>query len=312
MTVLLGLDAIPPGLHRPVITMGSFDGIHRGHQKLLERVVELAAENDGTPVLLTFEPHPQQVVAPGTAPPLLTGRAEKLPLIEEAGIALTIILTFNRELSELAAEVFVRQVLVDRLGVAHLVLGHDHAFGRERRGREELLQRLAPELGFGIEVVDAVLDDGVAITSTVIRNLLAAGEVERAAHMLGRPYSLGGLVVRGEGRGRELGFPTANLALEVNRKCMPGDGIYAVRVRVRGSTRSGACSIGRRPTFGSGDRTIEVYLIDFEDDIYGDRIEVTFQARLRDELAFENPQELVEQMRRDVENVQRLMSQEEY
>jgi riboflavin kinase/FMN adenylyltransferase len=206
----------------------------------------------------------------------------------------------------------VRQILIDGLGTDFLVLGHDHAFGRGRRGREPLLRQLAPELGFDLEVVGAVMEGGEAITSTVIRHLLAAGNVRRAADMLGRPYGMKGLVVRGEGRGRELGCPTANLTPVVNRKCVPGDGIYAVGVRVRGRNWTGACSIGRRPTFGSGDRTIEVHLIDFEDDIYGDSVGVTFHERVRDEIAFDSPEDLIEQMNRDIEDVKRIMSQEEH
>jgi len=312
MNVMLGLP--PGGLHlpAPVVTIGSFDGIHRGHQELIARVIGIARERSGTPVLVTFEPHPQQVIAPGTAPSLLSGREEKLSLLEKAGIEVAVILNFNRELSELEAEDFVRRILIDGLGTDFLVLGHDHAFGRGRRGREPLLRQLAPELGFELEVVGAVMDGDEAITSTVIRRLLAGGDVRRAADMLGRLYSLKGLVVRGEGRGRELGYPTANLAPVVNRKCVPGDGIYAVGVRVRGKSWTGACSIGRRPTFGSGDRTIEVHLIDFEDDIYGDSVEVTFCERVRDELAFDTPQELVEQMARDIEDVQRIIQQEEH
>ncbi len=312
MKVLFGLENPPPATPFPVITIGAFDGIHRGHQRLLTRVREIAAERGGAGVLLTFEPHPQRVIAPGTAPPLLTTREEKLPLLQEYELDAVVILPFNREVSELGAEDFVRSILVGRLGVKFLVLGHDHAFGQGRRGREGLLRELAPELGFELEVVDAVRDNGKAITSTLIRRLLEVGDVGQAAAMLGRPYQLSGLVVRGDGRGRRLGFPTANLAVSTEEKCIPGNGIYAVGVGVRGGTVTGACSIGRRPTFGSGARTIEVHLIDFEDDIYGDRLEVSFHTRLRDEVAFSDPKALIGQMERDVEDVQRIMSQEEH
>ena len=310
MRVLFGLDTSPQSSEYPVITLGAFDGIHLGHQRLLNRVNSIAREREGRGILLTFEPHPQQVIAPGTAPPLLTTRDEKLALLEAAGLDTLVILPFNREFSQMEAEDFVREVLVGALGVRFLVLGHDHAFGRGRRGRPELLREMAPDLGFDLEVVEAVTNNGQPITSTVSRRLLAEGYVERAGHLLGRPYSMMGLVVKGDQRGKKLGYPTANLAIPAREKCIPGNGVYVVRSTVRDLTCRGACSIGTRPTFNADEQTVEVHLFDFNSDIYGESIEVMFHANLRDEQTFEGPEALVKQIEKDVIEAERILAQE--
>ena len=312
MEVHLGLDGLPNGMANPVVTIGAFDGIHLGHQQLLERVRSRAAELDGSSVLVTFEPHPQRVIAPGTAPPLLTSREEKLPLLEAAGLDAVVILPFNRELSEMEAEDFVTVILKDAIGVRFLVLGHDHAFGKGRRGRPDLLRQMAPKHGFDLEVVEAVRDDGDPITSTLIRRHLQEGSVRKAADLLGRPYNVKGLVEKGDQRGREIGWPTANIRLPLPEKCLPGDGIYAVRTVLRNEIRAGACSVGVRPTFGNGRRTVEVYILDFEDDIYGESVEVRFHRRIRDERAFDGVESLVKQIERDVADTRRILAQEEH
>jgi len=312
MEVYLGLDGLPNGMVKPVVTIGAFDGIHRGHQQLLGRVRARATEIGGSGVLLTFEPHPQQVIAPGTAPPLLTSREEKIPLLENAGLDALVILPFNRELSEMEAEEFVTTILKGAIGVRFLVLGHDHAFGKGRRGRPELLRQMAPEHGFDLEVVEAVRDNGDPITSTLIRDLLKAGAVEKAGILLGRPYDMKGLVEKGQQRGREIGWPTANIALPLPEKCLPGDGIYAVHTVVRDRVYAGACSIGIRPTFGPGERAIEVHILDFDEDIYGESVEVRFHRRIRDERAFDGVEALVKQIERDVAETRSILEQEEH
>jgi len=308
--VYVGLDPGPPALPHPVVTIGSFDGIHRGHKALIRRVEDLAEEVGGTSVLLTFEPHPQRVIAPGSAPPLLTLREEKLPLLEREGLETTVILPFNRALSEVEAEDFVREILVDRLGVKHLVLGYDHAFGRGRRGRPELLREMAPDLAFELDVVDAVTEEGEPITSSLIRRELEGGDVERAARLLGRPYSMVGYVVKGDRRGVQLGFPTANLSPPSKEKCIPGNGVYAVRARVRGEILSGVCNIGTRPTFETDGRTVEVHLFDFEEDIYGESLELLFHRRLREEIKFEHTEALHTQIELDIAEAKRILAEE--
>ncbi|MFC1500776.1 bifunctional riboflavin kinase/FMN adenylyltransferase, partial [Candidatus Zixiibacteriota bacterium] len=223
-----------------------------------------------------------------------------------------VILPFNRELSEMAAEDFVTGILCDAIGVKFLVLGHDHAFGKGRRGRPELLRLMAPEHGFDLEVVEAVRENGDPITSTLIRNHLHAGAVEQVRYLLGRPYGMRGLVEKGDQRGREIGWPTANIALPFPEKCVPGDGIYAVSTVVRDQVLTGACSVGVRPTFGFGIRTIEVHILDFDDDIYGESVEVRFHRKIRDEVAFDGVDELIEQIERDVVEARTILAQEEH
>jgi riboflavin kinase/FMN adenylyltransferase len=285
-----GLDGYPEGPVRPVVTIGSFDGIHRGHQALLERVCVRARQRDGTSVLLTFEPHPQHVIAPESAPRLLTLREEKLTLLEKSGLDRVVVLPFDRTLSEMEAEDFVHRILIGRMGVEMLVLGHDHAFGRGRRGRPEMLRQLAPVAGFDLEVMEAVVD--------------------RAAALLGRPYSMSGVVARGEGRGRRLGFPTANLALPSEEKCTPGNGVYAVRAGVSGRTFDGVCNVGVRPTFAGTAPSYEIHLFGIEGDLYGASLEMWFYRKLRDEQSFDGPEELSSQIAMDVTEARRILAQE--
>jgi len=305
-----GLDRYPEGPVRPVVTIGSFDGIHRGHQVLLERVCARARQRDGTSVLLTFEPHPQRVIAPESAPRLLTLQEEKLPFLERSGLDRVVVLPFDRALSEMEAEDFVHRILIGRMGVELLVLGHDHAFGRGRRGRPEMLRQLAPVAGFELEVVEAVVDREGPITSSLIRKLLAEGAVDRAAALLGRPYSMSGVVARGEGRGRRLGFPTANLALPSEEKCTPGNGVYAVRAGVSGRTFDGVCNVGVRPTFAGTAPSYEIHLFGIEGDLYGESLEMWFYRKLRDEQSFDGPEELSSQIAMDVTEARRILAQE--
>jgi len=308
--ILNGFDTPLPASEFSVVTLGAFDGIHRGHQELLSRIKTIAAERGGTGILLTFEPHPQRVIAPGTALPLLSIREEKLALLEEMGLDTLVILPFNRQLSQMEAEDFVSVVLVEALDVRFLVLGYDHTFGKGRRGRPELLRTMAPDLGFEVEVVDAVTDNGDAITSSLIRTVILDGDVQRATRLLGRPYSVKGLVIRSDQRGRELGFPTANISMPNPEKCIPGKSVYAVQSIVGGSVYRGACNIGTRPTFNDDQLMIEVHLLEFDKDIYGESIEIRFFARIREERKFEGPGALKKQIESDIIDAERILAQE--
>jgi riboflavin kinase/FMN adenylyltransferase len=301
-----GLPRLPQGT---AITVGTFDGVHRGHQAVLEEL-RRRAEAAGRPsVVVTFDPHPLRIVRPEVAPRLLTTLVEKKELLAQFGLDYAAIFPFTRALARLSARQFVEEILIARLQLAHLIVGYDHGLGRGRSGDIETLRRLGAELGFAVDVVDAVELDGVAISSTRIRRALEQGDVATAAAALGRPYSLRGLVVRGEGRGRELGFPTANIEVGDAEKLLPLEGIYAVRAALGDERLDGVLHLGPRPTFRDSPPTIELHLFDFDRELYGEEVRVEFIARLREIRAFGSVAELVEAMRADCEAARRVLAE---
>jgi riboflavin kinase/FMN adenylyltransferase len=308
---------LPAGLPRDgrktVVTIGTFDGVHRGHWEVLSEIRRRAEAVDGRSVLVTFHPHPLRIVRPEWAPPMLTTPVEKKEILAESGLDYAVFLAFTPMLAAYTARRFVEEILVERVNVGELVVGYDHHFGRGREGNVEVLKELGSELGFSVDVVGPVGSQGEAISSTKIRNALLGGDVETARSALGRPYSLRGLVVRGDQRGRTLGFPTANLEVRGSGeggKLVPAPGIYAARGTVRSSTYDGALHIGPRPTFSGSPPSIELHLLDFEDDIYGEEIRVDFVKYLREVLPFDSSQALVEQMKEDVERARAVLGAE--
>jgi riboflavin kinase/FMN adenylyltransferase len=281
-----------------VVTVGSFDGVHRGHQAVLTEIARRGRSAGRTSVLVTFEPHPLEVVNPEAAPRLLTTADEKRDVLAETPVDRVVVLPFTRELSQLSAPEFVTQVLRARYGMAELVLGYDHGFGRGRSGDVETVRRLGAEQGFGVDVVEAVREDGQPISSTLIRAAVAHGELDRAERWLGRPYSLSGVVERGAGRGRTIGIPTLNL-VPPPRKLLPPDGVYAVRVAVGSGRYGGMMNQGSRPTFGVTARGLEIHLFDFAGDVYGERVRVEWVRRLRDVRTFPSREALVAQLEHD-------------
>ncbi|HXM38228.1 MAG TPA: bifunctional riboflavin kinase/FAD synthetase [Gemmatimonadales bacterium] len=284
-----------------VVTVGTFDGVHRGHQAVLAEVVKRARARKLASVLVTFDPHPLEVVNPAAAPKLLTLPGEKQELVAATALERMVLLPFTREIAELDAAAFVRR-LRDEHGMQELVCGYDHGFGRGRGGDVALVRQLGAAQGFGVAVVDAVRDDGQPISSTLIRTAVAHGDLEAAARWLGRPYGILGRVVPGAGRGRSIGVPTLNLASPDPRKLLPPDGVYAVRVRVgagRGEWFGGMMNQGGRPTFGESGRTLEVHLFDFDGELYGETVGVEWVRRLRDVQAFPSREALVAQLQRD-------------
>jgi riboflavin kinase/FMN adenylyltransferase len=286
-------------LTRPtVLTVGSFDGIHRGHQYLISRVVARAREIGGASALVTLHPHPKIVLRPNSPLQYLSTIEERVDLLEPLGLDYAVILPFSLEYSQIRARDFV-QMLIDHLNMKELIAGPDFALGYKREGNIEFLKSLGKEKGFTVNVVAPQKFDDEIMSSTRIREMIASGDLTDATRLLGRFPSVRGRVVRGDQRGRSLGFPTANLAV-AERRLLPADGIYAVRVRIDGRWYGGAASIGVRPTFGSGQRTVEVYILDFDGDLYDQVIEVQFIQRLREERKFENADALVRQMKQDV------------
>lgn len=294
------LGAIPPDGRGTTVTVGTFDGVHLGHQQVLAEVVGRAARTDRRSVLVTFEPHPLQVVRPNDAPPLLCTEPEKKELLAQSGLRYATFLPFTRALQNYSARQFVQEILVRRFAMRELVIGYDHGFGRGREGSVQTMRSLGAEVGFTVAVVEAVMIGDAAVSSTRIRRALAAGDVEQAATGLGRPYALSGRVVHGEKRGRELGFPTANLAVRSTEKMIPSAGIYAVRAWVGGTRHDGVLHVGPRPVFGSSTATVELHLLDFTGDLYEQRVLVEFHARIRDVLPFPSVEQMVERMHEDV------------
>ncbi len=282
-----------------VVTVGSFDGVHRGHQAVLAEIVRRARARGLASLLVTFDPHPLEVVNPAAAPRLLTLPEEKREILAPLELDRVELLPFTREVSQLAPEEFVRRILRAGYGMQELVLGYDHGFGRGRSGDVDVVRRLGEQDGFAVDVVDAVRDGGQPISSTLIRTALAHGDLAAAERWLGHPYSLLGRVEPGTGRGRTIGIPTINLALPEPRKLLPPDGVYAVWVWWRGARRGGMMNQGPRPTFGIETRGLEIHLFDFAGELYGEAVRVEWARRLRDVRAFPSREALVEQLGRD-------------
>jgi len=290
------LTRLPNGT---TVTVGSFDGVHLGHQAVLREIDRRARVAGRASVLVTFDPHPLEVVNPEAAPPLLTSGPERLEILAQSPLDYVLLLRFDRHLAGLAPDEFVRTVLLERCRVKELVIGHDHGFGRGRSGDVETLRRLGAEEGFDVDVVDPVDFGGQHVSSSRIRRAIAGGDLLTARAMLGRPYGMVGQVVQGEQRGRGLGVPTINLGEISPRKLLPPDGVYAAAVEWREGRVGGMMHQGPRPTFHDSRRTLEVHLFDFEGDLYGEWVRVEWVQRLRDIQEFKSPGQLVEQMQAD-------------
>jgi riboflavin kinase/FMN adenylyltransferase len=304
-----GPPGIPPSSEGTVVTVGTFDGVHQGHWAVLNEIVERARRTGRRSVLLTFDPHPLAIVRPDLAPRLLTSPLEKKEILAESGLDWVVFLRFTKALSELTPEAFVIEVLEQRLGMRELVIGYDHGFGRGRSGDAETLQAIGQARGFTVDVVPPVRNGAAApISSSKIRTLLESGDVAGAARGLGRPYAVRGVVVRGEGRGRTLGFPTANLRIDAARKLIPLEGVYAVQAVLRRGTFSGALHLGPRPTFPGAPPTMELHVLDFEGDLYGEVIRVDFISRIREVRPFASVDALLGQLSEDVETARHHLS----
>jgi len=298
-----------PGWGRSVVTIGVFDGVHRGHQETIGHTVKRARDLGVLSVVVTFDPHPSEVVRPGTHPAVLTEPPRKAELVEQLGADVLCVIPFTVEFSRLSADVFVHDVLVENLHASLVVVGENFRFGHKAAGDVALLSKLGRTFGFGVEPAPLVAEDGTVFSSTYIRACVAAGDVSAAATALGRPHRLDGVVVRGDRRGHELGFPTANL-LTGRHAAVPADGVYAGWLVRRGAgSKPGegnerrlpaAVSIGTNPTFSTQERRIEAFVLDFDDDLYGERLSLDVVARLREQRRYDAIEPLVAQIHEDV------------
>jgi riboflavin kinase/FMN adenylyltransferase len=299
MDIIYDLDHIPNALPFPVLTLGNFDGVHRGHQALLAKVCERAHAMAGTAIVFTFDPHPLKILAPEKCPLLITTTPQKMNLLARYGIAMTICVPFTHTFADQEPVTFVREILHKRIGVKEVYVGYDFAFGKGRKGTPDLLRMMGATLGFHVEVFAPVHTEGTVVSSTRIRNLIQAGAIQEANQFLGRPYTLVGNVVPGFQQGRELGFPTANI-MPVN-ELIPGNGVYVTEVYRQGQCYPSITNIGVNPTFQRDHRRIEVHLLHFDHSLYGEQIELAFREKIRDERAFPSVAALVEQIKQDVQ-----------
>ncbi|WBC14601.1 bifunctional riboflavin kinase/FAD synthetase [Micromonospora sp. WMMA1998] len=303
-----GYEAAPGGWGRSVVTIGVFDGVHKGHQATIGHAVARARELGVKSVVVTFDPHPAEVVRPGSHPAVLTEPARKAELIEALGADVLCVVPFTPEFSRLPAEAFVHDILVEHLHAALVVVGDNFRFGHRAAGDVALLERLGRTFGFAVEGAPLVAEAGTVFSSTYIRSCVDAGDVRAAAAALGRPHRVEGVVVRGDQRGRELGYPTANM-LTHRYAAVPADGVYAARlVRRGGDPLAAAVSIGTNPTFSGRERRVEAYALDFSGDLYGERLALDFVAHLREQRTYDAIEPLVAQIAEDVERTRRAVS----
>ena len=313
MRVVRGSAALDRSPRRAVLTIGNFDGLHIGHRQILRTVIDRARARDGEAVVYTFDPHPRKGLQAARAPSLLTTTEQKLELLAAAQIDLVIVEPFTAEFATTTPESFVRDHVHARVAPLEVYVGYDFHYGRDRAGSMRLLTELGPRLGFAVTIIPEVTIGGRDVSSSRIRELLAAGDVEEAKRMLGRSFAVRGTIVEGDRRGRTLGFPTANLAPE--NEVVPGHGVYAGHVRLldAGSPAAGTrfaavTNVGRRPTFKDADPALaEAHLLDFDGDLYGRRIELSFESRLRGERKFPGADALREQIARDVEVARQML-----
>lgn len=306
MNVIYDLNTLETPLQSPVITIGNFDGVHRGHLALFEMVKRRAKALGGQSAVMTFEPHPLRLMKPGKATPLITPINQKLELIGKAGMDVIFCIPFTREFAAITAEDFVLHMLLAKIGVKEVVVGYDYTFGYQRRGNVDLLREMGAKEGFRVHVIGPIRVDNTLVSSTSIRGFVQEGRLSEARALLGRDYQISGIVVKGKNRGgRLLGFPTANL--NIIDELIPKRGVYAVTVTVEGQTHWGVTNIGYNPTFGDTALTLETYLLDFSGDLLGKTIRVNFIQRLRDERSFESIEALAEQIGKDVRQARKIL-----
>lgn len=308
MNTIVGIDALQPQPGGTVVTIGTFDGLHLGHRNLVARTMETASERGAVGAVLTWDRHPAATLRPDKKPALLCSQERKVELVEELGTDLLVVLPFDEQLSKLSPEDFATIVLAKGLATSHVYVGQGWRFGHKAAGDVPLLSELGARLGFTVEGVDLQTIDGQPVSSSRVRRAIAEGDMATARVLLGRPFDVDGRVIRGAARGKDLGFPTANLAIDPD-VARPPIGVYAGMAHVNGETRPAAISVGVNPTFGGSSGSpvnVEAYLLDFSDEIYGATLRLEFWVRLRDELKFDSVENLVTQMQMDVKETRRI------
>lgn len=304
MKVLSGVAALRSTGSGSAIAIGTFDGVHLGHRSLIAGAIDVARERRLSSVVVTWDRHPSEIVRPGNVPPLLTSLERKLELLEETEVDATAVIEFNEDFSGWSPERFVDEVLVNGLGARSVRVGHDWRFGHKATGDAELLAKLGAQNDFEVDAIQLERSGDEPVTSTRIRAAIAAGDMELATRLLGRPFDVDGVVVRGDGRGATLGYPTANLDID-SALARPAQGVYAGRVRVKGGWYRAAVNVGKNLTFGGEVIRVEAYILDFDEDIYGETLRLEFWVRLRDELKFDSVDALIAQMDDDVSQTRR-------
>jgi len=307
MKIIYDLKELDKSFENPVLTIGNFDGVHKGHLALFDMVKGRAHAIRGQSVVMTFEPHPIKLTNPGKGLSIITPLKQKLKLISETGIDVILCIPFDRQFSTISAHDFVKDILVDKIGIKEIVVGYDYSFGNNRKGDIGLLKRMGKELGFKVHTIEPIHLNKVLVSSTSIRNFIKQGDLEHARILLGRDYQITGRVISGAGRGGKLlGFPTANL-LPVD-ELIPKKGVYAVIAEIDARTYYGVCNIGNNPTFGENALSIETHLFDFNGETVGKDLTIRFMHRLRDEKTFSGIKELSAQISRDIQKARELFN----
>jgi riboflavin kinase/FMN adenylyltransferase len=306
MKIIDGIENIKEKFLYPILTVGNFDGVHLGHQAIFRMLVERAKKKKGTSIVFTFEPHPLRVIAPERAPKLLTTFKDKVNLIRTFDIDVLICANFTKEFANMEAEYFVKNILLNIIGVKEIFVGSNYFFGKGRKGSSSLLKELGEKYGFKTTIVPEVKINNVILSSSKIRTLVAKGRVEEVVELLGRHYSIEGVVIEGAKRGKKLfNIPTANIA--AFNELLPRDGVYAVTIDFSGKTFGGAANIGYRPTFGNKKLSCEVHLLGFSGNLLGKELRVNFIKRIRDELRFSKIEDLAVQMKKDIEDIKQIL-----
>jgi riboflavin kinase/FMN adenylyltransferase len=309
MEIIFGIDRLRRSFFNPVVTLGNFDGVHLGHQKIFEKVKEEASKIHGEAVVITFDPHPLKVLSPQHCPPLITPFRKKMMLIEKSGIKTVLCIEFSLAFSRILPFEFFKNILVEKVKAKKIIVGYDYRFGKKRKGDVEVLKKVGKLFNVEVEVVEALKIDHTIVSSSRIRELIKNGQVEGASKLLGRDYLMMGKVIGGSKRGHALGFPTANL--EISDELYPQKGVYAVDVIWNHQLFHGLADVGLNPTFlplGTGDEgllSLEVHILNFNHEIYGDEIQVYFKKRIRDEIRFDSPSHLINQIQKDIQWAQK-------